>query len=279
MKGRASGPTYPFLISVPHGGLEIPGIVQNRIAISTKQVRYYCDPATRALYDFQGRVAASISSPISRMVVDLNRPPYHLAPRYPDGAIKSLTVEGEPVYLEGRFPEIELARHLMMTYYFPYHEAIDRMIDDHAVQFAMDCNSMLPVGPSRQKDAGKKRPLICLGNNGDALGNPKSGSLVTCPPSWIRSLAGHFRQEFTAEGAVAVNTPFAGGFIPISHYWHRGVPWIQIELSRELYEEADTPIGVGVEYDTGRVDDLRERVWKAVTTFWDTRESAGQNGK
>ncbi len=260
---------YPFLISVPHGGIEIPALVSNRIALTPAQIRYYCDPVTRVLYDYRNRVAASIDTGVSRMVVDLNRPPYHLAPRFPDGAIKSLTVGGEPVYRDGMFPGVDLVLRLMREHYFPYHEAVDRMIDAHGVECAFDCHSMLPEGPPRQKDAGRKRPLVCLGNNGDTSGKPRDSLPATCPAEWIRELAGLFAEEFPGDGAVAINTPFAGGFIPVAHFWHREVPWIQIEINRSLYESSDPHSNSSTGIDMEQVAHLSEKIWSVLSGFWD----------
>ncbi len=69
---------YPFLISVPHGGTWIPAAVQGRLALSEQDILYYCDPATRGIFDFRRRVEAFIEAPVSRMAVDLNRPPLPL---------------------------------------------------------------------------------------------------------------------------------------------------------------------------------------------------------
>jgi formiminoglutamase len=95
---------------------------------------------------------------------------------------------------------------------------------------------MLPYGSKDQKDAGKKRPLICLGNNGDLQGRAKKGSITTCSDEWIKALAGFFREEFSFNKEVTINNPFSGGFIANAHYWHKGIPWIQIEINRSLYE-------------------------------------------
>ena len=91
-------------------------------------------------------------------------------------------------------------------------------------------------GTSPGKDAGRKRPLICLGNNGDRKGRAKKNSIATCPAAWINALADGFREEFSLGREVAINNPFSGGFISNAHYWRKGVPWIQIEVNRSLYE-------------------------------------------
>jgi N-formylglutamate deformylase len=260
---------YPFLISVPHGGITVPDEVKNRIALSQKELSYYGDPATRILYDFRGRVSGFIDTPVSRMVVDLNRPPYHLAPKYPDGAIKSETGYGAPVYHEGQFPDIDTIHQLMVQYFFPYQEEADQIIDERGIQMAFDCHCMLPRGLPRQHDAGMERPAICLSNNGDLWGNPRKGVLATCHADWIQALAMAFRREFEGYGEVTFNTPFSGGFISIAHHWHRFTPWVQIEVNRTLYEETSPLPGMPGKIDEKKLTLLRERIWKALTEFWD----------
>jgi len=116
---------YPFLISIPHGGTEIPEEVAGRFALLPEEISWYCDPATKILFDFGHRVESSIDTPISRMVIDLNRPPLPLPPRDPDGIIKVRTVDGRQVYLPGRLPDMDLIHQLMLKWYFPYHQRID----------------------------------------------------------------------------------------------------------------------------------------------------------
>ncbi len=263
---------YPFLVSIPHGGTEVPQELAGRLALGRNEIRYYSDPVTRVLYDFGSPVSAMIDTPVSRMAVDLNRPPLPLPPRDPDGIIKARTIDGRAVWRQGRFPDIRLIHHLLRTWYFPYHQRIDELIDQREIEIAFDCHSMLPVGSAEQKDTGRKRPLICLGNNGDRKGRAKRNSIATCPEPWIHALADGFRSEFSLDREVAINNPFSGGFISNAHYWRKGVPWIQIEINRSLYEPGPgaTPRR-SLDLD-GPVNELRERIWNVLTTFWDRRD-------
>ena len=145
---------YPFLISIPHGGVEIPAEVTGRFALSEKEISWSCDPSTRTLFDFGRSVEATLDTGISRMVIDLNRPPLPLPPKDPDGIIKTRTVDGQPVYLPGQLPDLPLIHRLMMRWYFPYHQRIDELIDRYPVRIAFDCHSMLPYGSAEQNDAG-----------------------------------------------------------------------------------------------------------------------------
>jgi formiminoglutamase len=258
---------YPFLISIPHGGTEVPEVVRPHLLLDEDELRYYCDPQTRMIFGFEDRVAAFIDSPVSRMIVDLNRPPLPLPLRDPDGIIKVRTIDGKEVYRPGELPEMHLIHNLLMTHYFPFHQRIDELIDRHPVRIAFDCHSMLPAGSRFQKDAGKLRPLICLGNNGDRQGRAKKGSIATCSAEWITALADVFRQEFIVGKEVAINNPFSGGFISNAHYWHKGVPWIQIEINRSLYEPGESSAGFDQEIPDRSIW-LREKIWNVLTSFW-----------
>jgi formiminoglutamase len=258
---------YPFLISVPHGGTAVPESIRPLLQLRDEELRYYCDPFTRMVFGYRNRVAAYIDSSVSRMVVDLNRPPLPLPLIDPDGIIKVKTVDGREVYRPGKIPDMDHIHCLLKEHYFPYHQRIDELIDHKPVRIAFDCHSMLPYGSKEQKDAGKKRPLICLGNNGDLQGKAKRGSIATCPVDWITGLAGIFREEFSFDKEVAINNPFSGGFISNAHYWHKGIPWIQIELNRVLYEPEVSPAPSQKE-TRARVVWLKEKVWTVLTTFW-----------
>ena len=258
---------YPFLISVPHGGTVVPEVVRPLLLLSDEDLRYYCDPATQQIFGYQDRVAAYIDTPVSRMVVDLNRPPLPLPLHDPDGVIKTRTIDGRDVWQPGKVPDMPLIHSLLMAHYFPYHQKIDELTDNNPVALAFDCHSMLPQGSRRQPDAGKARPLICLGNNGDHQGRARKGSLATCSEEWITMLADLFREGLAPGGSVAINDPFPGGFIANAHYWRKGIPWIQIEINRALYEPVPGSRGVLPSGDP--VNKLKEEIWKVLTVFWD----------
>ncbi|MDD1678992.1 MAG: N-formylglutamate amidohydrolase [Methanomicrobiales archaeon] len=257
-------PRYPFLISIPHGGLIVPEEIGDCIALEPKEIIYYSDPFTRQLFDYRDRAEMVLDSTISRMVIDLNRPPYALPPRHSDGAVKLTTSDRKPVYFSGKDPDITLIHRMMMRYYFPYHARIDQVLQKDSIGIAFDCHSMLPLGPPASRDAGRERPLICLGNNGDRDGKAKKGRLATCSAAWMAALADAFRAECQLGDEVAINDPFSGGFITNAHYWHTGTPFVQIEVNRSLYEPDDLSSYPGMHLPT-----LRDTIWNALAGFWD----------
>jgi N-formylglutamate deformylase len=253
------GGRYPFLIAIPHGGEQVPFEVTDRIALSREELLRNSDPRTVAIYDFGAIVEETVAFPVARPVIDVNRAPTDLPPANPDGVVKSLTPLGYRVYRPGRFPDRSLILILLRRYYYPYHRRIHHALESGRIRVAFDCHSMLPASPPRFPDAGRERPLVCLGNRGDRTGDPLPGKdPVTCPPEWICGLAKAFREVFPGEGDVAINDPFPGGFTLRFHRRQTDVPWIQIEINRSLYESRSGSTGV-----------LREKIFSALTAFRD----------
>lgn len=259
MSGR-----YPFLLSIPHGGVSVPPEVRSLVNLSRREIVFNSDPHTRLLYGFDDAVEALVDFEFSRIFVDTNRPPYDFPPRTQDGVVKVITQDGTPIYRKGQVPGREVIGTLLRNYYYPFHERLTRSLDTLPIEVAFDCHSMLPYSPPVRRDAGLPRPLFCLSNRGDRQGKPlRKGSLVTCPPEWLQALARAFQSVFEGEGQVAMNDPFRGGFISVAHYRRRRIPWVQVEINRGLYEAE------GHEADEARLAELRERIFSAFAGFWD----------
>jgi N-formylglutamate deformylase len=261
---------FPFLVSVPHGGDCIPPEIRGRIRLCADEIAFHSDPCTRRLFNFGKRISCFVDSSIARAIIDLNRAPYDRPPANPDGVIKVMTPEGFLVYREGAFPPPGLIRFLLKTYYYNYHEEINACLESGSILIAFDCHSMAPVAPPMYPNAGKPRPLVCLGNQGNARGEPApNGTPLTCPPEWIRLLADSFREEFAGEGTIAINDPFPGGFTIRSHFRQKRIPWVQIEVNRNLYESGDYSEPGTLSIDPHAVVRLRERIFAVISAFWD----------
>lgn len=213
---------------------------------------------------------------MSRVIVDLNRPPYHRPPRHQDGVVKYRTALGQEIWKEGMKPDLTVMHRLLLHHYFPYHARIDALLDPHRILAALDCHSMVPIGLPGAPDKGQKRPLICLGNSGDYEGLPKKGVLPTCPASWIQDLAALFREKFSSPGSVAINHPYTGGFISNAHYWHKGIPWIQLEVNRSLFEVEGANPEHGSCVDTDLMEDLKKTIWDVIEE-WCSLISQGES--
>lgn len=260
----------PILLSIPHGGDTIPSEVQDRVALTTRDVFFDTDTFTRQIYNLSKQVTAVIENPIARAIVDVNRAPEDRPPENPDGVIKTRTARGRQVYKPELFPEEKLINNLLTRYYYPYHRSLERLMNQHELRVAIDCHSMLPESPPTSDNPGRRRPLICVSNRGDGQGRQTSTqSPLTCPPEWLQTLAESFRVVFDAKGddSIALNTPFLGGYISQAHSQSSGIPWIQVELNRNLYltEPYFDPQTLAV--SARRLEELRGVVLAALELF------------
>jgi N-formylglutamate deformylase len=260
----------PILISIPHGGDSIPSEVHDRVALTSRDVFLDTDTFTRQIYNLRERVTAVIENPIARAIVDVNRAPDDRPPANPDGVIKTRTALGKQVYKNEMFPEEKLINDLLSHYYYPYHRNLEVLTDQHELRLALDCHSMLPVSPPTSDNPGRRRPLICLSNRGDGQGRqtPTQGP-ITCPPEWLQLLADAFLQVFdgNSDDRVVLNAPFLGGYISQAHSRSSGVPWIQVELNRNLYLKEPYFDPQTLEVSVRRLEELREMVLVALERF------------
>lgn len=218
-------PPLPFLISIPHGGEEIPACVQDRVALTRADILEDGDAFTREIYDFGTRVVEVIQADVARAIVDMNRDRADLPPSHRDGVVKTVTCYEKAVYREGCFPDRALVDRLIEEYYQPYHDRIRDAVGRDGIAMGFDCHSMAQEAPPIAARPGQRRPLICLGN---AHGQ-------SCDMRWVEVLAACFRDVFALkEEDVAINEPFSGGFITRT-YGASPIPWIQIEINRSFY--------------------------------------------
>ena len=204
-------PALPILVSVPHAGLRVPAEVAPRCRLSAEQIARDGDEHAAGIYDLAAEVRHYVTTDVARAVVDLNRGEDD---RRRDGVVKSHTCFNVPVWREPLSEEDVEA--LLARHYRPYHARLSALAG-RGVRLAVDCHTMLAVGPPIGPGAGLERPHVCLGH---ADG--------TCPEEWMARLKDSFHEQFGPR--VTVNEPFRGGFITRSHASE--MPWVQLELSR-----------------------------------------------
>lgn len=220
----------PILQSIPHAGLAAPPAVTDRLAIDDVTIYNECDLWNDQLFDFSHPTLdpptpalAVVTLPVARVLIDANRPPDSLD--NPDGAVKSHTSYGDPIY---RTPLSRAEQTtLLESEWRPFHAELERALTAHAgaTRLFLDCHNMAQHGPSAYGDPGQTRPLICIANFGDAAGEAVAANgPLTAPPAFARAaaaLAGEIFGDLALlepnpagpAPVVSLNQPFAGGYI------------------------------------------------------------------
>jgi formiminoglutamase len=266
------GLPLPFILSIPHGGLEVPPEVADRHALSDEELFTECDAFTREFYGMSDAMLGEVTQDVARVFVDLNRPPDDLPPATDDGAIKTATRFGHPVWRDGEVPEADLQRTLLERYYHPYHRRLAELLEARRdeVRLLVDCHTMSGTGPPAAKDAGARRPLICLSNLGDENGNAGRHGRTSVPQAVLERLRDIMADVFAPEFAssdhlhpITLNRPFLGGHIT-RHYSARGLWVVQVELSKDLYLHPRWFDPSSRSMDGGRLSDLNAMVRTAL---------------
>lgn len=238
------------VLHVPHDSIVIPSEVKSQFLLTDEElaleVGRMTDHFTHEIFAESFDHAVVVRSPISRLVVDVER--------FPDdadepmaargmGAVYTTTSHLTPLRRSLSAAEREV---LMHTYYHPHHAALEAAVgmalDRYGRCLVIDCHSFPSIAlPYEKADSLKERPDICIGT--DEF-HTKS------------ELADAFMAAFSRAGfRVSLNDPFAGALVPASRY--RGderVSAVMVEVNRRLYlREVDATPSINFEDVARRV--------------------------
>ncbi len=163
----SAGP-LPIVLSCPHGGLDIPPEIISLLAVDETAIYNECDLWADQLFDFghpdlrmltpaehEPGVLARVSFPITRALVDVNRPSTDWSD--PDGPIKSCTSYGQNTYTKEL--GLQTKQDLTELYWRPYHARLNTAWHQHAhnMKLFLDCHNMAQHGPSAYAHPGAAR--------------------------------------------------------------------------------------------------------------------------
>ena len=230
----------PLVLASPHSGDDYPADLLAASRLDARALRRSEDSFVDEIFDAGPLLGVPLlAARIARVYLVLNREAWELdpamfceaLPRYVNaasprvrmglGTIPRIVASGEEIY--ARKLHFAEAQQRINTLYFPYHRALQTLLDDTVARFGfcllLDCHSM----PSAAGNGGCAVADIVLG---DCHG-------VACAPAIVAAA-----RAFLADRgfAVAVNAPYAGGFTT-DHYGRprRRRHALQIEVSRALY--------------------------------------------
>lgn len=245
--------TAPVVCASPHSGDHYPP----DLIAATRLARHTLRRSEDSFVDRLFAAAPQFGAPLlrarwARVYLDVNREPYELdqgmfadpLPAHANtsslrvagglGTIARVVADGAEVYGgKLRFAEAE-AR--VARLWRPYHAALADLVAGARRGFGfsvlIDCHSMPSIGGPMDRDGGRARPDIVLG---DRFG-------AACAPA-LADLAQRRLEQLGY--VVARNNPYAGGFTT-HHYGQpaRASHALQIEINRALYmdERAIEPL-------------------------------------
>jgi N-formylglutamate amidohydrolase len=222
----------PLLISVPHAGIRIPGVVAERLTPAARSLPD-TDWLVDSLYEFALSCGAGvIAANYNRYLVDLNRPPddASLYKSKSTGLFPLIDFSGEDIYLENLRPGDDERTERLNRYWQPYHyqlqSELDRLRLEHGHAVLLDAHSIAAEVPMLFSGV---LPDFNLGSNDGTSAAPEvEGAAFNC-------------LEIQPGFSAVLNGRFKGGYIT-RHYGSPAdrVHALQLELSQSTYL-AETP--------------------------------------
>ena len=236
--------TIPFIFASPHSGRLYPTAFIEASRLTPVTLRRSEDSFVDELFAKAPNYGAPLlKARFPRAYIDPNREPFELDPtmfedQLPDyvntnsvkvsaglGTVARVVTNGENIYRKKlKFSEI---KRRIENYYFPYHQALQRLIENTRIKFGfcilIDCHSMPSIGGPMDDDTGNNRVDIVLGNNHDA----------SCAPQLLSYTSASLKRQGLS---ICRNKPYSGGYTTC-HYGKpdKGVHALQIEINRTLY--------------------------------------------
>jgi N-formylglutamate deformylase len=245
------------LLHVPHGGTAVPGWVRQHLLLDdtalTAEVAALTDHrtdviATRAAGRALVRPWALLNR-VSRFVVDPER--------FPDEREEMAAVGMAAVYTHGtrgqriRADDPAHRDALLAAFYEPWaaavRDAVDARLAATGGAVLLDVHSYPSAPLPYELHADGPRPAVCLGS--DAVHTPE----------WLVAAA---TAAFAPLGDVGRDSPFAGTYVPLSHYGtDQAVRSIMIEIRRDTYmDEPGGAPAAGAEGVAAALADLVDAV-------------------
>ncbi|HUN50586.1 MAG TPA: N-formylglutamate amidohydrolase [Candidatus Sulfotelmatobacter sp.] len=236
--------TIPLVFSSPHSGTRYPADFVAASRLEPLALRRSEDSFVDEIFAAAPRLGAPLVQALfARAYCDANREPYELDPTmFEDelpafantaslrvagglGTIARVVGVGGEIYRRKlTFAEAELR---IDHCYRPYHAALEQLLEatrrSFGVAVLVDCHSMPSVGGPMDRDEGRVRPEVVLG---DRYGSACAPALVDLAERTLAAMG--YR--------VARNQPYAGGFN--THHYGRpaeGLHALQIEINRATY--------------------------------------------
>ena len=215
----------PVILHVPHAARAITRAARRSLLVGDDALADELDHLSDAYTDRIAAGAAGRAVPRpwifenrwSRLVVDPER--------FPDEREEMRAAGMGAVYTHGyagRKLRDSDAGELLTTHYFPYADGLAALVGDRVTAtgraLIVDVHSYPSVALPYELHGDGPRPPVCLGTDE-----------FHTPPELVAAAADAF-------GAVGLNTPFAGCYVPLDRYRRdRRVTALMVEIRRDTY--------------------------------------------
>jgi N-formylglutamate deformylase len=225
----------PFLLIIPHSGLDIPEELYGYENVSPLNIFFESDAGAGLIFSDDKHVLKTVTTDISKLFVDVDRDYRMLSPLTDDGVIKTKTSMNREVFKKNCHPDEIAISNILTRYYSPFHEKIRTAMKEIKFKAIIECHTHMPVGPANSPDRGMPRSLVITGYTAST----DSGMKQTASADMAIDLAAAISKNLSGEGETVsdifrISDTNSKGFI-MKHYSISGIPVLNLSLSRSLF--------------------------------------------
>ena len=223
------------ILHIPHASRVMPEDFRQSFCLSDEELEAeiirLADSFTDELFDCNSRQVTRVISPVSRLVVDMERftdDAQEPMSKFGMGVVYTKTTRSQPLRLNLTNKERES---FIQRYYQPHHQkltdAVNNVLTGWGKCLIVDCHSFPKIPFEYEEDQSLNRPDICIGTD----------SYHT--PQWLTDLTLKLFSDAGFE--TRINTPFSGSIVPFTSYHaNPQVYSVMIEVNRSLYMDEVT---------------------------------------
>ena len=225
----------PFLLIIPHGGLNLPEELCGHENVSPINIFFESDAGANSIFSIENSIHKTIHTDISKLFVDTDREYKQLSPITYDGVIKSRTSMNLEVFKDNSYPDEIAISNILNRYYMPFHDSIKTAIKNFSFKAIIECHTHSAVGPKNAPDSGQPRPLVMTGYTVET----DSGIKHTASKEMATELASITAKNLSKEGDTVsdiyqISNLYSSGFI-LKNYILSGLPVLALSISRSLF--------------------------------------------
>jgi N-formylglutamate amidohydrolase len=234
---RRFGDKPRLIVHVPHSGTELHAAARSDIRLDDGALAYELALMTDwhtdrlALDACAGSATPAIVfiNRLSRLVVDPERLPDDREPMAAAGmgAVYTKTASGARLRMPDHRRDADLLKRFFEPYATAFADLVDEVLASHGTATIIDLHSYRPRALPYELDSSAPRPGVCIGTDGFHTPEP----LIEIAETAFTGI----------DGGTALDTPFAGTYVPSRHYQTDSrVRSLMIEIRRDLYLDEPT---------------------------------------